>query len=200
MGLTVNQRARGIHLKYAITMPTGWSHERRQSVLIAFRRGIFRSLPAGMVEYHDVDRLVVTDAGPAAIPFSVQAFRTFNIQPKTDQVVFATIDAGASETGLLFGVLRQAKSEERGDGVERMIEYLEPRAVPWLGGERLLHRLAYRVYCANETTMREAQIPFERPVTFGGAETPPNPPDDPIPADHRTSSPPRPRGAPTSWC
>src|SRR5439155_1022498 len=69
VGLTVNHRLRGIHLKYTVAMPTGWTPERRQSVLIAFRRGIFRSLPAGMIEYHDVDRLVVVDAGPAAIPF-----------------------------------------------------------------------------------------------------------------------------------
>jgi hypothetical protein len=163
MGLTVNQRARGIHLKYALTMPTGWPPERRQSVLIAFRRGIFRSLPAGMIEYHDTDRLQVVDVGPATIPFSVQAFRTFNIQPKTDQIAFATLDAGASETGILFGILRQAKSEERGDGNDRMIEYLEPHSIPWLGGERLLHRLAWRVYLANEAAVRDVRAPFERP-------------------------------------
>jgi hypothetical protein len=164
VGLTVNQRLRGIYLKYAVTMPTGFPPERRQSVLIAFRRGIFRGLPAGLVEYHDVDRLQVVDAGPATIPFSVQAFRTFNIQPKTDQVVFASIDAGASETGMLFGILRQAKQDERGDGNERMIEYLEPHAIPWLGAERLLHRLAWRVYRQNESGMRGARIPFERPL------------------------------------
>jgi hypothetical protein len=50
VGLTVNHRLRGLHLKYAVTMPTGWVPERRQSVLVAFRRGIFRSLPAGMIE------------------------------------------------------------------------------------------------------------------------------------------------------
>ena len=163
LGLTVNQRARGIHLKYALTMPTGWPAERRQSVLIAFRRGIFRSLPAGMIEYHDTDHLQVVDVGPATIPFSVQAFRTFNIQPKTDQVPFATIDSGASETGILFGILRQAKGEERGDGNDRMIEYLEPHSIPWFGGERLLHRLAWRVYRASEGAMRDGRIPFERP-------------------------------------
>jgi hypothetical protein len=163
VGLTVNHRLRGIHLKYAVTMPTGWAPERRASVLVAFRRGIFRSLPAGMVEYHDTDRLQVLDAGPAAIPFSVQAFRTFNIQPKNDQVVFATLDAGASETGMLFGILRQAKSEERSEGNDRMIEYLEPASIPWLGGERLLHRLAYRVYVASASAVRDARAPFERP-------------------------------------
>ena len=163
VGLTVNHRLRGIHLKYALTMPTGLSPERRQSLLIAFRRGIFRSLPAGMVEYHDLERLVVSDVGPATIPLSVQAFRTFNIQPKNDQVVFATIDAGASETGFLFGILRQAKADERGDGFERMIEHLDPKAVSFLGGERILARLAYRAWHANAATMREAQVPVERP-------------------------------------
>ena len=163
IGLTVNHRSRGIHLRYAITMPTGWPAERRQSVLIAFRRGLFRSLPAGMIEYHDVDRLEVVDAGPATIAFSAQAFRTFNIQPKGDNIVFATIDAGASETGFLFGLLRLAKNEERSEGNDRMIEYLEPQSLKWLGAERLLHRLAYRVYLANIEGMREARAPFECP-------------------------------------
>jgi hypothetical protein len=163
VGLHVNHRLRGIHLRYAVAMPTGWSPERRLSVLVAFRRGIFRSLPAGMIEYHDLDRLQVVDAGPATIPFSVQAFRTFNIQPKTDQVVFATIDAGASETGLLFGILRQAKGDERSEGNDRMIEYLEPKSIGWFGGERILHRLAYRTWLANAGGMRAARVPFERP-------------------------------------
>jgi hypothetical protein len=170
VGLTINQRLRGIHMKYAITMPTGWSPERRQSVLIAFRRGIFRSLPAGLVEYHDVDRLQVVDAGPATIPFSVHAFRTFNIQPKMDQIPFASIDAGASETGLLFGILRQAKPEERSEGNDRTIEYLEPESIPWLGGELLLHRLAWRVYRANESAMTSGRIPFERPPEEEGGD------------------------------
>ena len=163
IGLTVNQRTKGIHLKYAVTMPTGWSADRRQSVLVAIRRGIFRSLPAGMIEYHDLERLQVVDVGPASIPFSVHAFRTFNIQPKTDQVVFATIDAGASEMGMLFGILRQAKPDERADGNDRMVEYLEPQSIPWFGGERILHRLAYRVWLANPGPVGAARAPFERP-------------------------------------
>jgi hypothetical protein len=170
IGLAVNHRLRGIHLKYAVTMPTGWTAERRLSVLVAIRRGIFRSLPAGMIEYHDLDRLQVVDVGPAAIPFSVHAFRTFNIQPKTDQIVFATIDAGASEMGMLFGVLRQAKNDERGEGLERMVEYLEPHSIPWFGGERILHRLAYRVWRNNAGAVYGARAPFERPAEEAAPE------------------------------
>jgi len=163
VGLTVNHRHRGVHLRYSITMPTGWSPERRQSVLIAFRRGLYRSLPAGLVEYHDTERLEVLDAGPATIPFSVQAFRTFNIKGE-QSTVFATIDAGASETGLLFGILRPPKQEERSLGYDRMIEHLEPQSLSWLGGERLLHRIAYRCYQSNGATVRESRILFERPM------------------------------------
>lgn len=163
MGLTINHRHRGVHLRYTITMPTAWTSERRQSVLIAYRRGIYRSLPAGLVDYHDTERLEVLDAGPATIPFSVQAFRTFNIKGDTS-TVFATIDAGASETGLLFGLIRPPKQEERSLGYDRMIEHLEPQSLTWLGGERLLHRAGYRAYQGNGVAMREARITFERPM------------------------------------
>jgi hypothetical protein len=164
IGLHVNHRLRGIHLRYAVTMPTGWPADRRLSALVAMRRGLFRSLPAGVVEYHDLDRLEVVDAGPATIPFSVQAFRVFNVQTKGESVPFATIDAGASEAGMLFGILRPAKGDERDDGAERMVEYVDPASIPWLGGERLLHRLAYLVYQASEARMREMRIPIEIPT------------------------------------
>ncbi|WP_437641534.1 hypothetical protein [Sorangium sp. So ce854] len=170
VGLHVNQRARGLHTRYAITMPTGWSPERRASVLIAFRRGLFRSLPAGLCEYHDLDDLQVVDAGPAAIAYAVQAFRMFGIQPRDGAVPFCVIDAGASETGIAFGILRSAKAHEEAQGLERVAEYLDPAAIPWLGGERLLHRLAYRVYVASQAAMRERRVPFERPPEEGALD------------------------------
>jgi hypothetical protein len=164
IGLHLNQRTRGIHPRYAIAMPSGWSEDRRESVLVAFRRGLFRSLPAGMVEFHDLDKLQVVDAGPSAICFAAHAFRAFAVAPKPDPVPFCAVDAGASETGLVFGLLRNAKPDEQADtGNERMIEYLEPTSIPWLGGERLLHRLAYRVYAAQEAQMAAARVPFDRP-------------------------------------
>jgi hypothetical protein len=163
VGLHVNQRSRGLHLSYAISMPTGWSPERRTSVLVAFRRGLFRSLPAGLCDYHDLAGLQVLDAGPSAIAFAVQAFRSFGIQPRERSVPFCVVDAGASETGLAFGLLRAAKPHEAERGLDRVVEYLDPSALPWLGGERLLHRLAYRVYVASHEAMRARRIPFERP-------------------------------------
>lgn len=163
VGLAVNHRSRGVHVRYAVTMPTGWSQARRDSVLIAFRRGFYRSLPAGLVDYHDVERLEVIDAGPAAIPFAVQAFRAFGVQPRGEAIPFAVVDAGASETGLAFGNYRLAKSDERALGHERVIEHIEPASVPALGGERLLHRLAYQVYGGVAELVAERRIPFELP-------------------------------------
>ena len=86
------------------------------------------------------------------------------MQPKDGPVPFCTVDAGASETAIVCGVYRQARADEREDGFERTVEYLEPTILPAIGGERLLHRLAYRVYQANGEALRAARIPFERPI------------------------------------
>ncbi len=170
IGLNVNHRTRGIHTRYLVAMPSGWPADRRKSALVAVRRGIFRSLPAGMLEYHDLEGLTVLDAGPATIPFVAHAFRAFAIAPKPDPVPFCAIDAGASETGIAFGLFRNAKPDEQSEGYERMIEYLEPTSIPWLGGERLLHRLAYRTYIAASTQALNSRVPFDRP-----ADEPPSP-------------------------
>jgi hypothetical protein len=144
-------------------MPTGWTHERRQSVLIAFRRGFFRSLPAGMLEYHDLANLVVEESPPTSVCFLAHALRTFSALPKDGPQLFAVFEAGASETGLLFGVVREPTADERREGHQYVIEHIEPKSIPWLGGERLLHRLAYKVYCDHATEMLGEKIPFERP-------------------------------------
>jgi hypothetical protein len=165
LGLYINQRAHGLWTRYAITMPTGWSAARRMSVLVAMRRGLFRSLPAGLVSYDDLAEFLVEDAGPSAVSFAAQAFRSFGIPTRTGGVPFAVIDVGASETGLVFGVYRDARADEKGEGKERIVEYLEPSSIGWLGGERMLHRLAHRVFASSGA--REAGVPFDPSLDEG---------------------------------
>lgn len=168
IGLHLNQRNRNIVMRYAIAMPAGWSPERRQSVVVALRRGIFRSLPAGIVDYHDTIALDVVDAGPSVLNFAVHALRAFGVQAKEIGTPFAAIDAGASETGIICGLYRPAKGDEKLEGSDRIVEYLGSGSIPWLGGERLLARLAYRVVATNAASMRAANLLIEPP---GGDET-----------------------------
>ncbi len=170
IGLNVNQRSRGITMRYAVAMPAGWSHERRQSMLIALRRGIFRSLPAGIVDYHDTLALEVVDAGPSVLNFAVHALRAFGVQAKEIGTPFAAIDAGASETGLICGLYRPSKGDEKLEGYDRIVEHLHSASIPWLGGERLLNRLVYRLVAANHNVMRTAGVMIEPP----GHEEPQN--------------------------
>ena len=170
IGLNVNQRARGITMRYAVTMPAGWSHERRQSMLIALRRGIFRSLPAGIVDYHDTLALEVVDAGPSVLNFAVHALRAFGVQAKEIGTPFAAIDAGASETGLICGLYRPSRGDEKLEGYDRIVEHLSSASIPWLGGERLLNRLVYRLAAANHNALRGAGVMIEGP----GHEEPAN--------------------------
>lgn len=161
IGLVVNHRSRGIHVRYLVTMPTGWSADRRQTVLVALRRGLYRSLPAGMVEYHDLEGLIVEDAGPAALCFLAHAVRAFSVSLKEGPIFFGCLDMGASETGMAFGHVRDATPEERRDGHATVIEHLPTEAIPWFGAERLLHRLAHRAAIGFEEQLAEHRIPFE---------------------------------------
>ena len=163
IGLHVNHRLRGIANRYVVSMPTGWTPERRRSVLIAIRRGIFKSLPAGMLEYHELDKLIVADAGLSSICFIAQAYRIFSAIPKDGPITFGVFEAGASETGIVFGILREPNNEEKKEGFTLIIEHLDHGSIPWFGAERLLHRLAYRVFADHVSDMLELKIPFELP-------------------------------------
>ncbi len=173
IGLHINFRMRGISNRYLICMPTGWSPEKRRSVIVAVRRGLFKSLPAGMLEFHELDKLIVADAGPSSICFLAHAYRTFSAIPKDGPITFAVFEAGASETGIVFGTLRDPSGDEKREGFSLIIEHLDPTSIPWFGAERLLHRLAYRVFVDHLSDMLELKIPFELPPEEGavaGAE------------------------------
>jgi len=163
IGLHLNQRQRGIANRYLVCMPTGWTPERRRSVLVAIRRGLFKSLPAGMLDFHELDKLIVADAGLSAICFLAHAYRVFAAVPKDGPITFGVFEAGASETGIVFGVLREPSGDEKKEGFSLIIEHLDHASIPWFGAERLLHRLAYRVYADHVADMIDLQIPFELP-------------------------------------
>ncbi|MBW2527204.1 MAG: hypothetical protein JRI23_23685 [Deltaproteobacteria bacterium] len=167
VGLHVNARDRGLHLRYAVGMPTGWADDLRQQVLASVRRGLLRSLPAGMVAFDDLDLLQVIDAGPNVLSFAAFAFRVFGVQPKGEPVPFVAIDAGASETSVLCGSYREGSPDEVAAGLRRVIEHVDPTVLRDLGGELLLHRMAYKVYAASSTSMRHNEIVFVPP---GGEE------------------------------
>lgn len=163
LGLHVNTRQRGIHLHYALGMPTGWQAERRTQVMAQFRRGIFRSLPAGMVAFDNLADLTIVDAGPNVLSFAAYAFRVFGIEPRGEPVPFVAIDAGASETSVLCGSFRNGSPDEVGAGYERIVEHVEPVLLPDVAGERLVHGMAYRVYAASASSMRGNDVPFAPP-------------------------------------
>jgi hypothetical protein len=66
---------------------------------------------------------------------------------------------------VVCGVLRSATPTEKEErGFERVIEHLEPATFGWLGGERLLHRIAAGVWAAHAPAMRELRVPIEPPT------------------------------------
>ncbi|MBM4358342.1 MAG: hypothetical protein FJ096_09565 [Deltaproteobacteria bacterium] len=174
IGLYVNTRARGLHLRYAVGMPTGWSAERRTQVLAQLRRGLYRSLPAGMVAFDDLEDLKVVDAGPNVLSFAAHAFKVFGVLPRGEAVPFVSIEAGASETAVLCGALREGTPDEVGRGYQRIVEHVEPLVLSDVAGDAWLHDMAHQVYVASASSMRAHGVPFFPPrgaTAVPGCET-----------------------------
>ncbi len=163
LGVHINTRQRGLHLRYAIGMPTGWKEPRRKQVLAELRRGLLRSLPAGMVAFDDLESLQVIDAGHNVLSFAAFAFRVFGISPRGEPIPFVSVDAGASETAVLCGSFRDGTPEEVGAGFQRIVEHVEPIILPNVGAELMLHRMAYKVYASSAMSMKNNDIPFTPP-------------------------------------
>jgi hypothetical protein len=161
LGLTLNHRSRGIHTRYAVSMPTAWPRELRESVLVSLRRGLFRSMPAGAVEYHDLAALEVVDLAPSSVALLVHGTRAFNIQTRGEPVLVGCVDVGATHAGIVLGHLRPARPDERDLGHAVVIEHLEPMSVPTFGGEHILQRLAENVWSSHEAVMLEHRVPLD---------------------------------------
>ncbi len=160
LGLHINTRARGLYLRYSVGMPTGWAPHRREQVLHQLRRGLFRSLPAGMVAFDDVAGLEVLDAGPNVLSFAAYGFRLFDFVPRGEPIPFVAIDAGALETAVLCGYYRAATPVEVGMGCDRVVEHTQPLVLHGFGGEALLGELAYRAYALSVASMHAADVPY----------------------------------------
>ena len=165
VGLTVNQRLRGIHLKYAVTMPTGWSPERPPE---RAHRLPPRHLPEPARGHGRVPRRrsprghrrrarrpSPSACRPSAPSTSSRRPIRWCSPPSTP---------ARARRACLFGILRQAKSEER-DRRQRP-DGRVPRAPRPAVARRRAPAPPPRVPRLDAPTSRHARgarVPFERP-------------------------------------
>ena len=73
----------------------------------------------------------------------------------------------------MCGLYRIGTADEQAGGYRTIVEHAEPTVLWAFGGEWLLHRMAYKVFCSSATSMKNNDIPFIVPLgeePLAGAE------------------------------
>ncbi len=164
LGLAINQRSRGLFLKYYMTFPVTYPREVKEKILSSFRRGLQRSLPQTLIGQKEFQQFAVEERASEPAAFAAAALEHLALEPTDEGVAYGVFDFGGGTTDFDFGVYRLPTEEEADQGYEQVIEHFGASGDIFLGGENLLENMAYRVFRHNADTCREKRITFAKPL------------------------------------
>ncbi|MBB1488625.1 hypothetical protein [Oceanospirillum sediminis] len=173
LGLTINWRKRGIFLRYCMTFPVTYPQRIKDKILASFRRGLQRSLPETLITQDIFNRFEVEEIASEPVAFAAAALQQHNIEPTEEGVTYAVFDFGGGTTDFDFGIYREPTDDEDDEGYDIVFEHFGASGDAYLGGENLLENLAYLVFKANQSLLREHRIAISMPVNadvFPGSE------------------------------
>ena len=175
LGMAINWRGRGLFLKYYLSFPVKYPREVKERILASFRRGLQRSLPSTLVEYHPqvLNEFEVNDLASEPAAYAAAALPHLKVQPSDEGVPYAVFDFGGGTTDFDFGLLRWATPDEEAKGYEQVFEHLASSGDNHLGGENLIEHLVYESFRRNLEELRKHRVQFTMPmdaVPFAGSE------------------------------
>lgn len=173
LGLTINWRGRGLHLRYYMTFPVDYPREIKDKILASFRRGLWRSFPAPLIGQPVFERFTVEERANEPAAYAAIAMSTLGIEPTDDGVAYAVFDFGGGTTDFDFGIYRWPTEEEERKGIEQVFEHFGSGGDKFLGGENLLEHMAYLTFQHNLEVCRKNKVAFSRPMDapdFNGSE------------------------------
>lgn len=173
LGMIINWRKRGIHLRYSMTFPVAYPREVKDKILASFKRGLQRSLPATLVDSPRFAEFAVKECASEPAAYAACALGALGIAPTAEGVAYAVFDFGGGTSDFDFGLYRLPDAAQEDDGYEAVLEHFGAAGDRFLGGENLLENMAYQVFRENLDQCRERQIAFSRPLDaedFEGSE------------------------------
>ena len=174
LGMVINWRRHGLHLKYYMSFPVDYPREVKDKILAAFRRGLQRSLPASLVAQREyLERFAVEERASEPAAYAACAMPTLGLSPTPGGLAYAVFDFGGGTSDFDFGLYRLPAPDEEDEGYEAVFEHFSPSGDRFLGGENLLENLAYQVFLANLDVCRKQALLFSRPLDardFPGSE------------------------------
>lgn len=183
LGLGINnQLSYGgrIYHDYYLTFPIKFTRETRQRILNSFYRGLERSLPASLgfrKDWKEKTSFSVAEHANEPTAFAASVLPSLGLEASESGLAFGVFDFGGGTADFCFGLYRNATpKEEEEEGWETVLDILDSAGDENLGGEHLLHGLAYNVVSENKGALQDngnGCIPFVKPVEarpFPGSE------------------------------
>ncbi|MEO5353830.1 MAG: hypothetical protein H7835_11565 [Magnetococcus sp. XQGC-1] len=163
LGLFINNRSSGLFLDYYMTFPVTYPKKVKRRILASFARGLMRSLPASLVESPAIQNFTVQEEASEPTAYAACALAELDIQPTDQGISFAVFDFGGGSTDFDFGRYRLPTPKEEEQGYEHVIEHFGASGDMYMGGENLVHHIAFLTFVQNLDLCLERQISFTMP-------------------------------------
>lgn len=175
LGMAINWRERGIFLKYYLSFPVKYPLDVKNRILASFRRGLQRSFPQTLIEYHPevLQQFEVQDLASEPAAYAAAALSFSGLEPTDDGIPYAVFDFGGGTSDFDFGIWRWANDKEDAQGYESVFEHYASSGDNFLGGENLLEHLVYATFQNNLQVLGEHKVQFVKPMdaaSFPGSE------------------------------
>jgi len=165
LGMLINTRSMGLFLKYYLTFPVDYPPNIKDRIRNSFYIGLQCSLPENLVDKNEyLHEYSVEELASEPAAYAVCMLKQLNLTPRDDasKIAYAVFDFGGGTTDFDFGFYRLSREDEV--GYEAVLEHFGSAGDLYMGGENLLHQMAYLVFKRNHETCRKNRICFLHPV------------------------------------
>lgn len=168
LGRAINMPANGkVYTKYQITYPVKFDNDVREKIRSSLEFGIKRALPksirtATKKNGKPLVSVTMNYSEPVACVGAIVGSQLKITSDDSKSKLFAIYDLGGGTMDFAFGIFRNAQGNEI-ETASQVIEILGVDGDEKIGGEKLIHKLAYKIYKDNKDFMKEHGIKFVRP-------------------------------------
>lgn len=163
LGRAINNPARGkFHTHYLVTYPVKFTGNIKKRLRDSLAAGILRSLPQPVREQLDPEKVVEMKYEEPVASIAALIPHQLALGEGKSPTMFAVFDLGGGTLDTAFGILRKARGDEQ-DEAHQAIQIFKTGGNDYSGGERLIHKLAFKIYVDNYDLMKERNIPFILP-------------------------------------
>lgn len=156
-----------IYISYKISMPVKFEESLRENICKSLEYGIKRGLPRPIAEaVEDGEPLVTvkTEYEESVACIGAVVGKQLKIDETSPEAkLFAIFDLGGGTLDLSYGMFRNSVGDEQMFG-SHTIQIFGVGGNENVGGEKLIHKIAYKIYCDNRDVINANDIVFELPM------------------------------------